>query len=78
MKRFFKAILKQSRIGVVWACVSGEYAAVMLRVSRRSKGHYGPLRRREAEVRPECDAMFASVQSFVNEHPHHCQFLLNY
>lgn len=57
---------------------AAEYAAVMLRVSGGSKGHYGPLRTRAAEVRPECDAMFAAVQALIQEYPHHCQFLVNY
>lgn len=57
---------------------AAEYAAVMLRVSGGSKGHYGPLRRREAEVRPECDAMFAAVQTLIEEHRDFCPFLVNY
>ncbi len=57
---------------------AAEYAAVMIRVSGGSKGHYGPLRRREAEVRPECDAMFAAIQALVEEHRAFCPFLLNY
>ncbi len=55
-----------------------EYAAVMLRVSGGSLGHYGPLRRHDAEVRPECDAMFADVQSLIDAEPFFCQFLQNY
>lgn len=57
---------------------AAEYAAVMLRVSGGSKGHYGPLRTRAAEVRPECDAMFAAIQALIEGHPLHCQFLVNY
>ncbi len=57
---------------------AAEYAAVMLRVSGGSLGHYGPLRRHEAEVRPECDAMFDAVQTLVEEHRNFCPFLVNY
>jgi len=57
---------------------AAEYAAVMLRVSGGSLGHYGPLRRHDAEVRPECDAMFADVQALIDADPFFCRFLLNY
>lgn len=55
-----------------------EYAAVMLRVSGGSGGHYGPLRRREAEVRIECDSMLGEIQTLVEENPLFCEFLVNY
>ena len=51
---------------------AAEYAAVMLRVSGGSTGHYGPLRRHEAEVRPECDALFRQVQSLVEQNAAAC------
>lgn len=51
---------------------AGEYAAVMLRVSGGSAGHYGPLRTRAAEVRPECDAMFHDVQTLVEQNKDAC------
>jgi hypothetical protein len=51
---------------------AAEYAAVMLRVSGGSAGHYGPLRTRAAEVRPECDAMFKQVQTLVEQSPSSC------
>ncbi len=54
-----------------------EYAAVMLRVSGGSKGHYGPLRRHDAEVRTECDSMFHDIQNVVITHPDYCRFLNN-
>lgn len=57
---------------------AAEYAAVMLRVSGGSKGHYGPLRRRTAEVRPECDAMFMKVQQVMQAHLDLCPYLPNY
>ncbi len=43
-----------------------EFAAVGLRHIRK---HWGPIKRREAEVRPECDEMLREVQSFVAATP---------
>lgn len=42
---------------------AAEFAGVGLRHIRR---HWGPLTRREAEVRPECDAMLRQVQAAVD------------
>ncbi len=55
--------------------MAAEYAAVMLRVSGGSVGHYGPLRTRAAEVRPECDAMLKKVQALVVAEPALCAAL---
>jgi hypothetical protein len=41
---------------------AAEFAAIMLRNNRK---HYGPITRREAEVLPDCDAMFKQVQHAV-------------
>lgn len=49
-----------------------EYAAVMIRVAGGSKGHYGPLRKKDAEIRPECEQMFAEVQALVETSPAVC------
>jgi hypothetical protein len=59
------------------ACPSfaAEYAAVMLRVAGGSKGHYGPLRTKAAELRPECDSMLQSVQRAVENDPSVCSAL---
>src|SRR5258706_11979834 len=54
------------RIEKACPAFAAEYAAVMLRVSGGSSGHYGPLRTRAAEVRPECDSMLQQIQSAVN------------
>ncbi|MBI5531742.1 MAG: hypothetical protein HY898_03430 [Deltaproteobacteria bacterium] len=54
---------------------AAEYAAVMLRVSGGSKGHYGPLRTQAAEVRPECDEMFHQVQTAVEKNLAACSAL---
>ena len=54
---------------------AAEYAAVMLRVSGGSVGHYGPLRTRAAEVRPECDELFQQVQAIIAQTPSVCGLL---
>lgn len=54
---------------------AAEYAAVMLRVSGGSLGHYGPLRTRAAEVRPECDELFQQVQAIIANTPSVCGLL---
>jgi TIR domain len=43
-----------------------EVAAVGL---RHMYSHWGPIRRREAEVRPECDVMLRRVQDFADQWP---------
>lgn len=52
--------------------MAAEYAALMLRVSGGSVGHYGPLRTKAAEVRTECDAMLKKVQTYVADNPGVC------
>ena len=47
----------------------------MLRVSGGTAGHYGPLRTKSAEIRPECDAMFQDVQTIVRQTPSVCASL---
>ena len=54
---------------------AAEYAAVMLRVSGGNKGHYGPLRTKAAEIRPECDDLLHDVQTIVEENPDLCSQL---
>lgn len=54
---------------------AAEYAAVMMRVSGGSGGHYGPLRTRAAEIRPECDTMLQQVQQLVMANPSVCSSL---
>jgi len=51
---------------------AAEYAAMMLRLSGGSVGHYGPLRRKDAELRVECDQMLQKVQSLVDANPAVC------
>ena len=57
---------------------AAEYAAVMLRVSGGSGGHYGPLRRREAQVRVECNTMLGEIRQLIETNPLYCEFLTNY
>lgn len=54
---------------------AAEYAAVMLRVAGGSKGHYGPLRTKAAEIRPECDDLLHEVQKIVEQNPGLCASL---
>ncbi len=54
---------------------AAEYAAVMLRVAGGSTGHYGPLRRKEAELRLECDSLLQSIESLVASRPEVCSAL---
>jgi len=63
------------RISKACPAFAAEYAAVMLRVRGGKSGHYGPLRTKAAEVRPECDSMLEQVQSYVETNPSVCDAL---
>jgi hypothetical protein len=52
-----------------------EYAAVLLRTSGGARGEFGPIRRRQAQVRSECDAMLARVQALAQTDPQICAAL---
>lgn len=52
---------------------AAEFAAVVLRHMRK---HFGPITRREAEVRPECDEMLRQVQAAVDASPEICSALI--
>jgi Putative peptidoglycan binding domain len=52
---------------------AAEFAAVGLRHLRK---HWGPITRRAAEVRPECDVMLRQVQAAVDASPRICSALL--
>ena len=56
---------------------AAEYAAVMLRVSGGSGGHYGPLRTKAAEIRSECDGMLSQIEASVQQNPGVCAELVN-
>lgn len=45
---------------------AGEFAAVALRHLRK---HWGPINRKEAQVRPECDALLSQVQAAIDASP---------
>jgi hypothetical protein len=53
-----------------------EYAAVLLRLNGGSKGEWGPLRNKAAEVVPECYSMFGQVEQYVKANPSVCPLLL--
>lgn len=52
-----------------------EYAAVLMRVHGGSRGEFGPLRNRAAQLLPVCDAMFKQVQDLVRANPEMCSAL---
>jgi len=52
-----------------------EYAAVVLRKHGGPEGEFNPIRKRQAELLPACDAMLQKVQSFVQDHPQICSQL---
>lgn len=52
-----------------------EYAAVVLRQHGGSRGEFGPIRRKQAEVQPACDAMLKDVEAYVSKHPQVCNSL---
>lgn len=54
---------------------STEYAAILVRLSGGTKGEYGPLRKKAAEIRPECNDMLAQVQKLVQENSEFCKQL---
>jgi N-acetylmuramoyl-L-alanine amidase/Putative peptidoglycan binding domain len=45
---------------------AAEYAAVALRHTRK---HWGPINRKQAQVRPECDALFSQIQAAIDASP---------
>jgi hypothetical protein len=49
-----------------------EFAAVALRHIRK---HWGPINRKQAQVRPECDALLRQVQSAIDASPALCSAL---
>lgn len=63
------------RIEKACPAFAAEYAAVMLRVQGGRYGHYGPLRTKAAEIRPECDSMLKQVQTYVEANPDVCAAL---
>ena len=52
-----------------------EYGAVVLRKHGGPKGEFNPIRKQQAELRPECDAMLHEAQTLVEHHPEICSAL---
>ena len=52
-----------------------EYAAGVLRKHGGLKGEFNPIRKRQAELRPECDSMLQKAQTYVEQHPKVCSAL---
>lgn len=52
-----------------------EYAAVVLRKHGGPSGEFNPIRKKQVEVRPECDSMLRSVQTLVDQNPRICSAL---
>jgi hypothetical protein len=52
---------------------AAEFTAVALRHTRK---HWGPINRKAAEIRAECDAMLLQVQAVVDASPEICSALL--
>jgi hypothetical protein len=52
-----------------------EYAAVLLRTNGGKRGEFGPLRKKAAQIRPECHAMLSDVQKLVQAKPEMCAAL---
>ena len=49
-----------------------EYAAVLIRLTGGSKGEFGPLRKKAAEVVVACDDMLKAVQAQIDKDPDLC------
>lgn len=52
-----------------------EYGAVVLRKNGGARGEFNPIRKRQVELRPACDTMLQSVQTYVQQHPEVCSAL---
>ncbi len=52
-----------------------EYGAVVMRKHGGSNGEFNPIRKRQAELRPECDDMLQKAQTLVEQHPEICSAL---
>lgn len=54
---------------------AAEYAAVVLRKNGGSGGEFGPIRKHQAELLPECDTMLKKIQNYIESHPEACSAL---
>jgi hypothetical protein len=55
---------------------AAQYASVVLRAHGGSGGEFGPIRRKQAELRPECNEMLLAVQQIVEANEGICAALL--
>jgi hypothetical protein len=60
------------RLTKVCPAFATEYGAVVLRTNGGALGEFNPIRKHQAELRPECDDMLHNVQDFVKQHPDVC------
>ncbi len=67
--------------GVAWQALtkrcpafSAEYATVVMRNSGGTKGEFGPLRTKAAEINPACNDMLKTIQAYVETTPGACKF----
>jgi hypothetical protein len=44
---------------------AAEYAAILVRKSGGTKGHYGPLRTKKAELNKDCDNMLLQIENLT-------------
>ena len=51
------------------------FAAIIVRKGGGLKGHYGPIRRKEVQIRPECNDLLLKVQKMVESNPAFCEVL---
>jgi hypothetical protein len=61
------------RLSKTCPAFAAEFAAVGLRTIRT---HWGPINRKEAEVRADCDAMLMEVQKLMDANPNFCSTVL--
>lgn len=54
---------------------TAEYTAVMIRVNGGARGHYGPLRKKEAEFLPSLKELYSAIEAKVKESPNVCALL---
>ncbi len=52
-----------------------EYGAVVLRTHGGSKGEFNPIRKHQAELSVDCDAMLQDAQAYVSQHSDACPLL---
>lgn len=64
------------RLTKICPAFATEYAAVVLRRSGGAKGEFNPIRKHEAEWKPQCQDMLKRVEAYVDMHPSACAQLV--